>query len=94
MHNKVHDKLSVNLIVSIRQANNMSRPPRLLGIPQDTGMQEGAHKAMTGESTWCDVRLRPHESSYQAGSGLAKQAGEVFNFAPFKASEGEVSAKS
>lgn len=76
-------------MVSTRQANNMSRPPRLLGIPQDTGMQEGAHRAMTGESTRCDVRLRPCESSYQAGSGLAKPAGEAFSFAPFKASEGE-----
>jgi len=47
MHNKVHGSVSANLTSSTRQANNMSRPPGLTGIPQDRGMQEGAQKAMT-----------------------------------------------
>lgn len=78
-----------SLSASTRQANNMARYPGLMGIPQDQGMPEGAHKAMTGELLQWAVRLRC-ESSYQAGSGAGKAGWEtIFNFVPFKPSEGE-----
>lgn len=67
-----------SLSASTRQANNMARYPGLMGIPQDQGMLEGAHKAVTGELLQSAVRLRC-ESSYQTGSGLAKQAGKQFS---------------